>query len=167
MIETMSIFAFGFGILFGYWCFGKRPDWLFVTFHTAAFSSKRRFYELYDMADDEITYKFYTDHNRDIKSYADYLRLHAEARSSAYKSFSNTYGTIKRLLAFRILPISLIPAILFWSHWYFYVGGVAVAIAIPVVLEIYKYGLRPGFYQRLAVYVTLSAYTKDEKQTPK
>lgn len=161
MIDLMSIVALIVGILFGYWCFGRQTiSWLFVILHTAAFSSKKGFYNLYDMADDEVSFKWYIDHNGSIKKYADYLKLHADARSSAYTTFKSTYDTLKRSLVFQILPIALAPAILFWSNWYFYLLGVALVLVGLVAYEVAKNGFRPGFYQRLAIYTTLSTYAK-------
>ncbi len=164
MIDLMSIVALIVGILFGLWCSGKQTiSWFFVILHTAAFSSKKGFYNLYDMADDEVSFKWYVDHNSSIKKYADYLKLHADARSSAYTSFRSTYDALKRSLVLRILPIAIAPAILFWSNWYFYLLGVAVVLAGLVAYELANNGFRPGFYQRLAIYTTLSAYAKKTK----
>lgn len=163
MIDLMSIVALIVGVLVGYWCFGRQTvSWLFVILHTAAFSSKKGFYDLYDMADDEVSFKWYIDHNSTIKKYADYLKLHADARSSAYKTFKSTHDALKRSLVFRILPIVLAPAILFWSNWHFYLSGVAITVIGLIVYEIAKNGLRPGFYQRLVIYTTLSIYAKSD-----
>jgi hypothetical protein len=167
MINLMNIVALIVGILFGYWCFGKQTvSWIFVILHTAAFSSKNGFNNLYDMADDKVSYEWYIAHNKDVKTYADYLKLHADARPSAYETFKNTYDALKRSLVFRILPIALSPAILFWSNWYFYLIGVAITAIGLIAYEIAKNGFRPGFYQRLAIYTTLSTYAKSgTKQT--
>ena len=165
MINLMNMVAIIVGILFGYWCFGKQTvSWFFVIFHTAAFSSKEGFYNLYNMADDEVSFKWYVDHNGSIKTYADYLKLHADARSSAYKTFKSTYDILKKSLAFKILPSSLAPAVLFWSNWYFYVLGVAILLVVLVGYEVVRYGFRPGFYQRLAIYTTLSTYAKSKSR---
>lgn len=165
MIDLMSIVALVVGILFGYWCIGRQTvSWLFVILHTAAFSSTKGFYDLYDTADDDVSFKWYKDHNSSIKKYADYLKLHADARSSAYKTFKSTYDTLKRSLAFRVVPIALAPAILFWSNWHFYLVGVVITVVGLVAYEIAKNGFRPGFYQRLAIYTTLSTYAKSSSK---
>lgn len=161
MIDLMSIIVLVIGILFGFWCFGRQVvDWLFTILHTSAFSTKKGFYDLYDMADDKVSYKFYKDHNKDVQKYADYLKLHAEARPAAYKTFRSTYDALTKSLFFRTLPVALAPAILFWSNWYFYLLGVFTAFACLVVYEISKNGLRPGFYQRLVVFTVLNTYCK-------
>jgi hypothetical protein len=162
MIELMSIVALIVGILFGLWCFGQQTvSWLFIILHTAAFSSKKGFYDLYDMADDEVSFKWYIDHNDSIKKYADYLKLHADARDSAYRTFKSTYGALKKSLFFRTIPIAIAPAVLFWSNWYFYLLGVVLALVGLVVYEVVKNGFRPGFYQRTTIYTTLSTYAKN------
>lgn len=165
MIEIMSIVALVVGILFGFWCFRETVSWLFVILHTSAFSTKEGFYDLYDMADDEVTFKYYGDHNKDIWKYADYLKLHAAARPSAYKTFRNTYNAITKSIFTRTLPIALAPAIIFWSNWYFYMTGIAITLVCLVAYELFRYGFRPGFYQRLVVYTVLSTYSKDKARS--
>lgn len=166
MIEIMSIVALVVGIVFGFWCFGRQTtSWLFVILHTSAFSTKKGFYDLYDMADDEVSFKFYKDHNADISKYADYLKMHAAARPSAYKTFRKTYTALTKSLFTRILPLALVPAIIFWSNWYFYLAGVAITLICLVAYEIFKHGVRPGFYQRLIVFTVLNTYSKSQKIT--
>lgn len=162
MIEIMSIVALVVGILFGFWCFREAVSWLFVILHTSAFSSKKGFYDLYDMADDEVSFKFYRDHNKGIRKYADYLKIHAAARPSAYKTFRKTYDALMKSIFTRILPIALIPAIVFWSNWYFYLAGVVIMLIGFVAYELSKHGFRPGFYQRLVVFTVLNTYSKDK-----
>lgn len=161
MLEVMSYVVITVGILFGVWSFGRQSvSWLFVLLHTSAYSSQKGFYNLYDMADDEVSFKFYKDHNKDIEKYSDYLKIHADARSTAYKTFKHTYNALIRSIFFRILPIALTPAILFWSNWYFYLIGVFTAFISLVLYEIAKNGIRPGFYQRLVVFMILNTYSK-------
>jgi hypothetical protein len=118
---------------------------------------------MYAAADDEVTYEFYTDPSGAIKNYADYLRLHEAAKATAYKRFRYFYNNLVKGLFYRMLPISLAPAILFWSNWYYYVLGLGFGI---LGLALYKYffkGGKIGFYQRLIVYAVLSNYLNDKK----
>jgi hypothetical protein len=162
----MSIVALAIGILFGLWCFGgQRTGWLFTIFHSSIFSTKKGFYNLYDVSDDEVSYEWYSGHNDGIKKYADYLKLHADARESAYDTFKGMYDAIVKSFLIRILPISITPAILFWSNWYLYIIGVFASVGLLVVYEIAKYGVRPGFYQRLVIYTTLSTYAKKKTKS--
>lgn len=160
MIEVMNIVALVIGALFGLWCFGWRGtiSWIFVIFHSSAFSTKQGFYNLYDAADDELSYKRFLAHGSGIKTYADYLKLHADARMSAYEVFKETYDTLVKSLVFHIVPIALVPTVLFWSNWYFYLIGVAIILTGLIVSEVIKNGIRPGFYQRMVIYETLRAY---------
>ncbi len=162
MISIMNIVAIIVGVLFGLWCFGRQAvSWLFILMHTATLNSKSNFYELYDRADDDISFERYKAHNKAIKKYADYLKLHADARESAYGSFQNTIHSLKKSLLFRIFPIALAPAIIFWTNWYFYLMGVAIIFVVLVGHEIVRHGFRPGFYQRLVVYTLLNTYVKN------
>lgn len=162
MISIMNIVAIIVGVLFGLWCFGRQAvSWLIILMYTATLNSKSNFYELYDRADDDISFEWYKAHNKAIKKYADYLKLHADARESAYGSFQNTIHSLKKSLLFRIFPIALAPAIIFWTNWYFYLMGVAIIFIVLVGYEIVRHGFRPGFYQRLVVYTLLNTYVKN------
>lgn len=164
MIETMELIALVVGILFGYWCIGRKAiEWLFVVLYSSAFSTKKSFYNLYDIADDDVSFEWYKDHNKHVKKYADYLKLHAAARSSAYETFKTTYDALSKALLTKILPISVAPAILFWGNWYFYLLGVVITVAILIVREVAKYGYRPGFYQRVAVFNSMNTYYKNKE----
>lgn len=166
MIDLMSIVALVVGILFGLWCFGgQRTGWLFTIFHSSIFSTKKGFYNLYDVSDDEVSYEWYVGHNDGIKKYADYLKLHADARESAYDTFKGMYDAIIKSFVTRILPISIAPAILFWSNWYIYLIGVVTGLGLLVAYEVAKYGVRPGFYQRLVIYATLNTYAKKKSKS--
>lgn len=161
MINTMEIIAIVAGVLVGLWRYGRQAiSWLFIIVYSLAFSSKTSFYELYDRADDELSFEWYKDHNKNIRKYADYLKLHADARSSAFGSFRKTNEALKRSLLFRVIPISLLPAILFWTNWYLYLIGVVVIVVVLVSYELARHGVRPGFYQRLVVFTILSTYAE-------
>ncbi|MEO5948871.1 MAG: hypothetical protein ABIP74_00525 [Candidatus Saccharimonas sp.] len=158
----MNFIAIAVGIVFSYWCVGKQTiSWLFIVFHMSPFSTKKGFYALYDMADDETSFKFYRDHNTDVKKYADYLKIHADARSSAYETMKRTHDALKKSLIFRTLPVTLAPAILFWSNWHFYILGVAITLIGLAAYEVSKNGIRPGFYQRLIIFNVLNTYYKN------
>ena len=165
MISIVSIIALVVGVLFGLWCFDRQAiSWLFILLHTSNFSSKASFYELYDRADDEVSFEWYKDHNKNIKKYADYLKLHADARESAYATFQRTSSSLKKSLLFRVIPIAVAPAIIFWSNWYFYLLGVGIIFVILVGYEVARHGFRPGFYQRLVVYTLLNTYVKNHSK---
>jgi len=161
MIKIVNVIALVVGVLFGLCCFRRQAiSWLFILVHTSTLNSKAGFYELYDRADDEVSFEWYKDHNNATNSYADYLKLHADARESAYASFQRTSRSLKKSLLLRVVPIALAPAIIFWSNWYFYLLGVGSIFMALVGYEITRHGFRPGFYQRLVVFTVLSSFAK-------
>lgn len=161
MIESMDIVALVIGILFSLLIFRKSTiDRILVLLHTGAFSNKRNFYGLYDKLDDEDSARMYKDHDKSVTKYADYLKLHAAARSSAYKTFGEIRKNLVRSLLFKVIPVSLIPAILFWNYWYFYVIGVLITLAIALTSELLRHGYRPVAKQRAIIFTTLSLYLK-------
>lgn len=165
MIESMDLVALAIGILFGLLIFRKSTiDWILMLLHAGAFSNERNFYGLYDKLDDEESARMYKDHDKSVTKYADYLKLHAAARSSAYKTFGEMRKNLIRSLLLKVIPISLTPAVLFWNHWYFYVIGVAIALVIALAGELLRYGYRPAAKQRSVIFTTLSSYSKKEIQ---
>jgi MFS superfamily sulfate permease-like transporter len=59
----------------------------------------------------------------------------------------------------------LIPAILFWSNWYFYIAGALVAV---ILLTLYVIIVKPnsaGARKQLLVLAILKNYLKDQKKT--
>ena len=168
MIDSMEYLAFGIGLVFGasYLRFSGSTDWLLVILHYMFFRSKDSFYGLYDDADKESSYeRMRISAPENMGSYAKYLKIHQEARPSAYKRFTRYYSSLTRFLLVRTLPILLIPAILFWSNWYFYIAGALVAV---ILLTLYVIIVKPnsaGARKQLLVLAILKSYLKDQKKT--
>lgn len=159
MIDSMEYLALGAGLTFGlvYLHLSQAIDWILVVIHYAFFRSKESFYGLYDNTEQESVYEHlkYTE-TIAVKDYADYLRVHQAARPSAYKRFRRYYDTLVRVILVRVLPITLLPAILFWSNWYYYIGGTLIAFT---VLALYAIIVKPrgaGARKRLMVYLSFN-----------
>lgn len=168
MIDSMEYLALSAGVLFGlaYLHFSQAIDWILVVLHYMFFRSKENFYGLYDNTEQESVYEHlkYTE-TLDVKDYADYLRLHQAARPSAYKRFRKYYDALVKVLLVRVAPITLLPAILFWSNWYYYVEGLLIAF---IVLALYAILVKPrgaGARKRLMVFAVMRDYLKDNKKT--
>ena len=168
MIDSMEYLALGVGVLFGlvYLQLSQAIDWILVVLHYMFFRSKENFYGLYDNTEQESVYEHlkYTE-TLDVKDYADYLRVHQAARPSAYKRFRKYYDALVKVLLVRVAPITLLPAILFWSNWYYYVEGLLIAF---IVLALYAILVKPrgaGARKRLMVFAVMRDYLKDNKKT--
>lgn len=168
MIDSMEYLALGDGVLFGlvYLQLSQAIDWILVVLHYMFFRSKENFYGLYDNTEQESVYEHlkYTE-TLDVRDYADYLRLHQAARPSAYKRFRKYYDALVKVLLVRVAPITLLPAILFWSNWYYYVEGLLIAF---IVLALYAIIVKPrgaGARKRLMVFAVMRDYLKDNKKT--
>lgn len=165
MIETMNYIALIAGILFGFFFIGRQKiNWLFIFLNSSPFSSKEGFYDLYDLADDEVSFQWYFGFENKVKKYADYLKLHAEARPTAYEEFRKSYDAITRALIY-IVPITIAPAILFWTNWYLYILGVFASLVAITGFGIAKNGLQPGFYQRVVIFTVLDKYVKSKQKS--
>ena len=153
------------GALIGFIFLSKNIDYIFVIFYYALFNSRPGFDAIYDAADDEFTYGyFFKTQAKDFKTYADYLRIHKAAQPSSYERFRRYYDSIVMVLWARTLPIVLLPAIIFWSNWYFYLLGTIIVFTSLLIYTRFVKQTRAGFYQRLIVYTVISDYVKDTKK---
>lgn len=168
MIDSMEYLALGIGLVFGvsYLRFSGSMDWLLIVLHYMFYRSKDSFYGLYDNADKESSYeRMKILAPQSMGSYAKYLKIHQEARHSAYKRFTRYYSSLTRFLLVRTLPILLLPAVLFWGNWYYYVAGL---LAAAILLGLYVVIVKPssaGARKQLLVLAILKSYLKDQKKT--
>ena len=161
-MEYLAIVA---GALIGFIFLSKNIDYIFVIFYYALFNSRPGFDAIYNAADDEFTYGyFFRTQAKDFKTYADYLRIHKAAQPSSYERFRRYHDSIVMVLWARILPIVLLPAIIFWSNWYFYLLGAIIVFTSLLIYTRFVKQTRVGFYQRLIVYTVISDYIKEIKK---
>lgn len=168
MMNDMEYVALIVGVLVGliYLPIAQAIDWILVVFRYMSLRSEDAFYGLYDITDDETTYEYlkFTD-LADIKTYADYLRIHRAARPSAYKRFRKYYGTLVGFLLTRVAPITLLPTIIFWSNWYYYLLGLLFALLLLVAYALILKPRGAGARKRLMVFAVIRDYLKDSKKT--
>ena len=164
MIDSMEYLALGTGFTFGllYLHLSQAIDWILVVIHYAFFRSKESFYGLYDNTEQESVYEHlkYTE-TIAVKDYADYLRVHQAVRPSAYKRFRRYYDTLVRVTLVRVLPITLLPAIMFWSNWHFYIGGTLIAFTVLALYAIIVNPRGAGARKRLMVFAAMRDYLSD------
>jgi hypothetical protein len=145
----------------------RRIDFVLILFYFVHVRSRGAFEALYENADDEATFSLNNHSELDIKTYADYLRLHQAVSQTAYSRFLGFYDKLVRLLLIRMLPVLLLPAILFWSRWYFYLLGTLVAGGIIVIYKTFIVRRKVGFYQRMLIGAILANYQKEQKKKTK
>lgn len=160
MIIAMESVALIVGVVLGWLVFVRSVDWLLIIFYYALFSSKKDYKTLYASADDETTYLFVKDRIKGVESYADYLRLHEAALPSSFQRFRRYRSNIVKLLLIRDTPLVLLPAIIFWTRWDFYLFGVLATLLVLVAYKTFIKGYRVGFYQRLMVYTVLKDFRR-------
>jgi hypothetical protein len=95
------------------------------------------FYVFYDLMSEGV-YQFFIDTIKDpkIKTKEQFYNLHDSARSAMYGIFSHYRVNATKDVIYRVLPLILLPAILFWSYWYFYIIGVVLATVLLIVYKI-------------------------------
>jgi len=142
----------------------RRIDFVLILLYFAHIQSRSAFEALYDNADDEATFSLNNHSELGIKTYADYLRLHEAVHETAYTRFRVFYDSLLRLFLTRMLPILVLPAVVFWSRWYFYLLGVLIAIIIVIGYKTVVARHRIGFYQRMMIGAVLANYQKRRKE---
>lgn len=113
----MEYIAFGVGLVIGFVFLRTRIDYILIILSYVLFKSRHGFDAMYSAADDETTYNYIKPDIGLIKTYAQYLRIHASAQPSSHERFSRYYKTVAKMLYVRVIPILLLPTIFFWSNW--------------------------------------------------
>lgn len=143
---------------------GRRIDYFLILLYFMHVRSHSAFEALYDNADDEATFSLNNHSELGVKTYVNYLRLHEAVRETAYARFQVFYDSLMRLFLTRLLPILVLPALLFWSRWYVYLLGVLLASATIVIFKIFLTNHKVGFYQRMLIGAILANYQKEPKE---
>jgi uncharacterized membrane protein len=157
MIGLMDTVALVAGLLLTWFLFAKSTNMFAMALVFLFDRSEPRFMALYDLIDDEVSFQFMA--LEDIKTYADYLRRHRAARKTTYERFRRYFDTVMKVFL-RTLLIAILPAVLFWSHWYWYLIGVAIMALGTVAYEYLIHNRRPGFYQRVMFETLLVTHPK-------
>lgn len=164
-METMEWLAVGIGVLIGLVFLSPNVDYILITLYYSLFRSRTGFDALYDAADDEQTYLYFKGQGKEFRTYADYLRIHRAAQSSSFERFRRYYDSLQKMLLIRVAPFVLLPAIVFWSNWYYYLLGVMAVLLGTLAYKRYVKRNRVGLYQRLMVFAVLRDYVQDAKKT--
>ncbi|HEV2402621.1 MAG TPA: hypothetical protein VGS08_00280 [Candidatus Saccharimonadales bacterium] len=163
----MEFLAIISGVVVGVVVFaGRRIDYVLILVHFGHIRSVATFETIYDNADDEATFSL-NDKSLGVKTYAEYLRLHNAVRKTAYTRYRMFYDSLLRLVLIRMLPILLLPAILFWSRWYFYLFGLLIACTVIFTYKSSIVRHKVGFYQRMLIGAILANYQKEQKKKAK
>jgi hypothetical protein len=163
MIELMEIIALVVGILIGLYWFKGTAEYMLIILYLAPYRTKNKFKWLYDHTDDEVTYSFIGTQLDGVKVYSDYYRLHQAARATSFGYFQRYYEGLISIFFNLKAFIVFIPALLFWTHWYFYVLGFLAALIIVIFYKVSQNGFRIGYYQRLIIFAVIKDYQNNKK----
>jgi hypothetical protein len=112
-------------------------DEIILVFESFQHRKKEDFYVFYDFMSEGV-YQFFIDTIKDpkIKTKEQFYRLHDSARGAMYGIFTHYRVNATKDVMYRVLPLILLPCILFWSYWYFYIIGVVLAAVLLIVYKI-------------------------------
>lgn len=158
MIESMMIIAFAVGLILGGAVLYPVMSTALTILHTLPFLSRRVFYAAYSEADDRATYDFLALDG--IKSHKAYLGLHEAAQESAYDIFRIFYRNVVVGFMLQRGILVLLPAIIFWGNWYWYMTGVFVIFIFSLTASEKYSKNRAGFYQRAMMRAVFTEYLK-------
>lgn len=167
-MELVAVIA-GAAVTFTYLKITMGVQWVLIALRYIPRLSKASWLRLYDKAanDEDMYERLKIIRSGAVRSFKDYAKLHKDARESSYDRFRHYYNAPVKLVLLRIIPIMLLPAILFWSNWYFYItGSVFVALAL-VLYEIIVKTDTIGARRRVLVLSTMLDYLKDKDEARK
>lgn len=126
----MGYFAFICGLLVGIFYLGKRNNLFRIAIYFVfyRYMDKKRFYEYYDLFKREIALQMIEDQGV-VYKFSDYLKILKKNRSIAYEKSIEFFEYFAQVVVLRILPRSILPAILFLPSWYWYIAGILVVMA--------------------------------------
>lgn len=159
MIGLMTFIALLAGLLLGFWMFYRNSGLYMSVFVYLFDTSKQKFMAIYDLMDDERFYKFMI--LEDIETYADYLRLHEAAKKTVYKRFKRQLVSVRRTSLRHALMGITLPALIFWSNWYWYVIGFTVAALIFIAYARIVLNRGRGYYLGACVNALLVEHLKN------
>jgi len=165
MIINMEYVAFFSGVLMGL-AYLSRPkifDWVIMYFVFYRYRNRKRFYSLFDKLKNKIV-KEYIEDNGLIHNYSDYINIHKELRPSAYDKAMYYYGQMAIRVVLRILPICLLPAIIFLSNWYMYIFGILLIASLrffyTLMIEPKKFTMR----RDIVIIAIINDFIKDKRE---
>jgi hypothetical protein len=157
-MDILDTFAVLLGIIVGLWLAYSLTDFLLLVFYHRIFTDEDRYLVFYDHMDSETDYKKLRGTKHVLKSYADFLRLHQKARSQSYLLMKENIKSIRKLSITRYGVFALIPALLFWRRWGYFLLPV---IAIQLGYLLYKRYIEKRsvvFYAMLMQTMVLTEY---------
>lgn len=165
MIKAMEYIAFVSGVLMGILFLGRKKNFelIIAYFVFYKYRNRDRFYKLFDHLKKDVVMEYIED-NGLAYNYSDYLHIHKEIRPTAYEKAMYYYSTTASMVILRILPICLLPAIIFLSNWYLYVAGV---LFIAILTTIYRFVVKPekiALSRDLFVIIVISDYIKEKRE---
>lgn len=160
----MGYVAFVSGVLMGILFLGRKKnfEWIIAYLVFYKYRNREKFYKLFDHLKKEVVMD-YIEENGLAYNYSDYLHIHKKIRPTAYDKAMYYYSTIASMVILRILPICLLPAVIFLLNWYLYIIGV---LLIAILTTIYRFVVRPeriAFSRDLFVIIVISDYIKEKR----
>ena len=162
MIYLMEYIAFTAGVLLCWYMFRIFTDVLLTVLVFMPYCTKKRFDGIYGRFNDNTSYTMHGKQH--IESYDEYLRMYELSKKTAYVSFRRYFSQPIKMILTRILPITLLPSILFWNNWYWYIAGLAGTLFAMAFYKLFVELKDAAFYQRAMVFTIFDTYiNKQEK----
>lgn len=142
-------------------------DELMIVVGCLPFRSRRKFDELYEFIDNDFMHDYFIKviNSKQIKTYSDYSKLREKAQPTMYERFVRYQNEFSKDLLLRVASIILLPAVVFWAYWYYYLLG---AVAVTVTMAFYKGFVHEeglGYYQYLILSLSFRDYLNNSEKT--
>ena len=165
MINTMEYIALLSGVLISSAClyYKKNYNWVIMYFVFYKYRNTEKFYSLFDQIKKEIIVEYIEISNMPHKP-SDYTKIIKELRPDAHKQAMAYYGNIASIVIFRIMPICLLPAIIFLSNWYAYLAGVLMIILFMISYLIIIKPESVKMYRETVIGAVINEFIRDKRK---
>lgn len=124
---------------------GSKFDEILVVIRSVQFFNRSKFEAYYSIIDGKSIrgrnpdfipiHMIYLQKHGLINSYEEYTALYKEAKPRIYDIFRAYLVNVIKDVTLRVLPVVLLPAVLFWRCWYFYVAGVTLYFVYMLITD--------------------------------
>lgn len=124
---------------------GSKFDEILVVIRSLQFLNRSKFEAYYSIVDGKWSRErnpdfvpflmIYLQEDGLVGSHEEYVALCKEARPKIYSIFQHYLMHAIKDVALFVLPVILLPSLLFWQYWYFYLGGVAAYFIYMLITD--------------------------------
>ncbi|MES2971458.1 MAG: hypothetical protein V4702_04000 [Patescibacteria group bacterium] len=146
------------GVFAGLWLMWRCADLLLILYYQSRYQDKESYLALYDLLDDEYSYKVMQRQDPIIATYDTYLKLHQQARKDAYKYFIRYYHRVSRNVALHCILFLFAPSLVLFSKALWFAIPALVVFVLGVFYKRFVKKIDTDFAGRMMLAAVLKQY---------